>query len=623
MQAPRSRRPAAPRCRRWVPVRVPAAPRCRRWVPVRVRAAPRCRRWVPVRVRAAPRCRRWVPVRVRAAPRCRRWVPVRVRAAPRCRRWVPVRVRAVPRCSAVACRFGCGRRPGVGGGRCLGPGLRGGGVGPGVGGWYGLFGCGRRPGLGGGRCVGPVLGGRRRLGCGWRPRVRGGRWVGPGLGERSGRFRRRPRNGGRRRRRPPGVDRWWCWCRQRGRPGLRGRWRRRCGCPRGGRDRAAVGRPRIAGRRRQRRRGHRGGRPGPGRAVMLDVVEVEHHRLGHREAGPALHVLEVPRDLDRLLWALPGVGVQARLERLVHARWQVGAIDAGDRHLQDPQQQRRVAVGDLRRLLLGRPAGDEGVDRRRQGVHVGRRAHVGALQHLGRGVVADRVVQRPEPGEHRELGQPGLGQQRLAVGAEHQPGRRQVAVHDPGGVRRLQRPGQKHPDLQRPLGLQRALLREDRVERVRRLRVGDHPRASVVGEPPLVDRDHAGVHPEPLRLAGGGVESLPGAPVTERWVERDRHRPAQPVAGRGEQAARDTLSDQGEVAAPGDEGRVPSHDDAEIYIQRTPLVASVGVAFGHPGRSIRSLGTGGGLTRVSRGGPDRKPAGEHAIMSDPPRAGAP
>ena len=117
----------------------------------------------------------------------------------------------------------------------------------------------------------------------------------------------------------------------------------------------------------------------------------------------------------------------------------------------------------------------------------------------------------------------------------------------------------------RELAVERPLLGHQRVDRLGWLGVGHDPRPPVVGEPPLVDGHHARVNAQPLGGPGGGVEPLAGAALGQRRVERHRDRPAaQPLADRGEQRARDALSDEGEIAAPGDVRRLPSHDDGPI-----------------------------------------------------------
>ncbi len=316
---------------------------------------------------------------------------------------------------------------------------------------------------------------------------------------------------------------------------------------------------------------------------MLDVVQVEHHRLGDGEPGAPLHVLEQPRHLDGLLGPLAGIGRQRAPEGIEQPGGQARPVDGGDRHLQDPQQQRGVAVGDVGRLLLRRPPRHQGVHRGGQRVDVGRRGDLGALQHLGRRVVAHRVVEGAEPREHRERRQPGLGHERLAVRPEHQAGGRQVAVDDARGVGRLERPGQQHAHLEGPLHVQGAVQLEQGVEGLGRLGVGDDPGPVVVGMAPLVDRDHARVHAEPLRRGRGPVEVGLRATLAQRGIGDDRHRATQSVARGGKQAARDPLPDEGEVTAPGYLRGDPSHDSGRIYYETRAGIAAEPMVFATSG----------------------------------------
>jgi hypothetical protein len=180
-------------------------------------------------------------------------------------------------------------------------------------------------------------------------------------------------------------------------------------------------------------------------------------------------------------------------------------------------------------------------------------------------VVADRVVERAQAREHGERRQARLRQQRLTLGAEHQAGGRQVAVDDPGPVGGLQGAGEQDAHLQRPLDLQRPVELEQRVDRLGGLRIGHDPGPVVVGVPPVVDGDDARVHAQPLGRGGGPVEVRPGAAFAQRRVQRHGHRPAHPIAGGSEQAARDALPDEGQVAASGYLRGVPSHDSGRIY----------------------------------------------------------
>ncbi len=263
---------------------------------------------------------------------------------------------------------------------------------------------------------------------------------------------------------------------------------------------------------------------------------------------------------------LSGTCAERGAQRVLQARWHVRPLDRGHRHLQDAQQQRGRGVDDAVRGV-GRVAHQERVDHRGQRVDVGRRRQPGALQHLGRGVVRDRVVEEGADARRlAELGERHLGEDRPAVAAHQHERRAHPAVDDAGPVGGLERPGERDAHAQDALDVEHAGGQQQALGGRALVAVADDVGPAVVEPAAAVDGDEVGVTTQPRGRLDGRVEPVGGGRVEAAVVHRDRDRATVGVAvGRPECAGR-TLPQERETAAVGyrRSSGVASHDEGRI-----------------------------------------------------------
>ena len=256
--------------------------------------------------------------------------------------------------------------------------------------------------------------------------------------------------------------------------------------------------------------------------LIWSVVEDVDRGDGVRELD--LHALQGTGERDGGLEAVAGALGHRSLEHRLQRRRGVGALQARHRLAFDPLDEIGAAVAAAG-LLERRPAGQQGVHRRAEGVDVGRDARLWLVgerlrrrprnRHAGRRL---HGIRRGRDAEVRERG--------TVVFRDENVRRFDVAMQDAGAMRRLDGRRDLHPDAERLGHRERRGARAHLQVRARAV-LHDEVRPAVVGDPCLIDRDDRRMRRQQRHHVRLGGELL-GCTSRHAALEHDLHRDAAP-----------------------------------------------------------------------------------------------